>query len=219
MLPDLTEDIGLQVVASVSSSLSVAGCIFTMVKYARMSDADRRTSNNCLVVVLALFDFMLCLCFLVGDGVAHMTSLCQVQGYCIQFFGLGSIVVTCALAWNMYQYVCRGSGEKRLRRFLKAYLALAFLFPALSCCILASLDQSVGSAEVWCWVSDATHQFLLFFLFVALGWYVQWRCSGVRICTVDRYRVPRLPATWLTCSMKLLEGRMWCSLAGPWGEG
>ena len=163
------EGVAVQVAATVSSSISIIGCLFTLFHYARKTRLARRSSSNALMAVLAVLNVAICVCFLVGEAVKEDTGLCTAQGVGIQFFGLASVIVTCELALNMYLFVCKGSSDLRLRRNLKWYMVVAVVVPLITCIVLGAAEE-YGDAEVWCWVKDPVYQFMLFFFFVTCGW-------------------------------------------------
>lgn len=205
---DNTNKALLQTLLLVGSALSVAGSFFIILSYFLFKDS--RKFSRKILLYLSFADMMASAAWMLqyivpeaaggtGGGVpANNTrthTLCEVQGYLLQFFYLASYIWTGCFAWHLYQLI--DARNRTPRKLETLYHVLSWGIPSLICGYLFFRQRtdlpSMGptTGRPWCWIesarsdSDQWMQFAFFYgpllgLFLFNLCIYMWLCRRVR---------------------------------------
>ncbi|KKA27875.1 hypothetical protein TD95_004127 [Thielaviopsis punctulata] len=148
----------LVIIERVCSSLSLAGCLMTIVTFAS-SEKFRKPINR--LVLYATFGNM-------ATNVATLMSRtytenpnsgqCQFQGFLIQMFMPADAYWTLAMAVNVHLTFYHHFDTHKLRRMELPYIIICYgvpFIPALVLLLLRKQDgtRPYGNATLWCWIT------------------------------------------------------------------
>ena len=141
-------NVQLNVLFAVSTTLSIFslfGSFLIVFSYYKF-DKLRKFSFK-LVSYMSIADTFSCIAFFFGNP-ADGSTLCSLQGFCIQLFQLSSILWTTAIATTLFRAVVKRAGSKELMmRFHGLCTGLPLLFA-----FLPLFTSSYGNTMAWCWI-------------------------------------------------------------------
>ena len=141
------------IVSCVGAGLSLVSTSFIIILY---STKPNLQSYSCKFIrYLCITDFFLSLCnfysaFMLPSFLA--TWLCYTQAVLITYFLLSSILWTAALSHALHTVVIDTQPDFPLME--RRYLVLTYGLPGIAL-ILPFVNNDYGSAEGWCWISNA----------------------------------------------------------------
>ena len=151
-------------VLAVSSSLSLAGCVFIIFSWFLFQ--DMHFFSRKLIVYISATDLFASAAFMyaglqpgTGKDANHGTSLaCTVQGFFLQFFVLASYLWTACFAFHLYQLI---SNRRRKAHQLEMYYhMISWGIPSIITIVLIVEKLTMHSAIVgasdrpWCWLTN-----------------------------------------------------------------
>ena len=99
-------------------------------------------------------------------------AVCTTQGVFIQFFGMATVLWTCAIAANLYATVCLKLGEYA-EQYEKWYHIVVWSVSATLAIVVGAADQ-YGDAGLWCWVKGTdgggAYRLGCFYSVLVLAW-------------------------------------------------
>lgn len=146
---------------SVSSTLSLLGCVFIIVVYFRHTELQGFAYK--LIAYLALLDLLHCLLFLIPTYDLESTDgLCICQAFLITIVTLESVIWTSVISISLYFSVVR-------KVDVKGFVNKIFFYVTAFCSVVSFIPMSKGADEYasrlgWCWLKNDLYKIILLYV-------------------------------------------------------
>jgi len=182
----------IQVVQSISGSISLVSCILISIKIYQISGNN---IANRMLTFLFFLDFVLAIVYTIGRSAMPYYGLCQfqvkmlkcfvltirddatntteLQAIIIQWFSLAAILWVVLMSYLMRVWVVCKKHEDRISYSMNQYMKIIFASTGILSFVLLGVDV-YGEAYVWCWISP-DHDYLrlgCFYCILFLAWLV-----------------------------------------------
>jgi len=155
----------LSAVRIVGSTVSVMGSGFIIIMY--LSYSELRKFAFRLVVMLSVCDLILGFGIYLGDGHVN-NSLCQFQGFVIQFGSIGEVLWTAVIAYSIREVVLIQPRNMKIESKMITYHIFVWT-TSFVLSLLPFFSYSYGDADGWCWISKYGEH--------SLTWGIFWRMT------------------------------------------
>ncbi|KAJ4992684.1 G-protein coupled receptor 1-like protein 1 [Stagonosporopsis vannaccii] len=172
-----SQQLGLEVATRVSSVASLLGSLFIIATF--LCFKGFRTNKTRLIFYATWANIVTNAATLISTAAlpaasGHVSPLCEVQGFLIQWFMLAdSFWVFCMASNVWYVFLSGRRDEKKLPMLEKAYVMFAYLTPGIAPIVYLIHDhvasyRIVGPATLWCWVRDELEWMRVAFFYAPL---------------------------------------------------
>ena len=149
----------------VSAILSVIGALLVIFQYLSERREHRKLARK-LVCLMSCNDFVVCVCYSMGNWLFDDSVACKIEGF-IQQFVLSNVLWNACIATNMFLRIVQEKSERVCNRFEPYYYLFSWGFPLITC-IAVLLVDGYGPALLWCWISGRFPQLRLICFFIPL---------------------------------------------------
>lgn len=133
---------------SISASLSIIGCLFTIFIIWLFHKYTEFTQR--MIIHLSVATLLQAISYLLVDFVSEATLLCTIQGALMQFVAWVILLWILAIIINLLSQVIRG---KRLGKY-EIQLSLFCWFVPVLIAALPFVDDAYAPAGAWCWLKN-----------------------------------------------------------------
>ncbi|GMH93432.1 hypothetical protein TL16_g12626 [Triparma laevis f. inornata] len=165
----------LQIIATLTSTLSIAGSLTILFSLHRQSKNRLLTTMDTLVITMSILDVFASFFFSLGEMPNNVSSgFCTFQGLGVQIFALSTVIFNSCMAHNLFTWIVKKKDLQSLTSNIRIYVGLSLGIPTLLAIILAA-NSMFGFASLWCWISSTPTgsglaRFFCFYFFVILAW-------------------------------------------------
>ncbi|GMI15667.1 hypothetical protein TrVE_jg1545 [Triparma verrucosa] len=165
----------LQIIATLTSCLSILGSLTIIHSLHRSSALRLPTTLDRLVLTMSVLDVFASFFFSLGELPYTVSAgFCTFQGIGVQVFALSTVLFNSCMAHNLYTWIVKKKDLQSLSSNLRYYLLFSVGLPVLLSIILGA-NSMFGFASLWCWISAyptgaGLARFFCFYFFVVLAW-------------------------------------------------
>ena len=163
----------LQGQASASSAVSMICSITILVqllKNRRSWSVDRATKE--LVAILCVIDTLSSAHYLLGGEIgASSETMCDYQGFMIQFWALAGIIWNSCMAHSLLCWIVQKKPQAYLEGMIKWYALVAFGSSLVIAIVLVAKSR-FANATLWCWIGADFPElrFYCFYFILLIAW-------------------------------------------------
>jgi hypothetical protein len=184
----LTEDEINQLKSITTILSSASACSAAIVIIYNLLIKSRRAFPSRMSTYFAVANLFFALTISLGSindfSVLSHSTLCTVQGFFFQYFGLSMVIWYSLIYYTLYQITSNNKSFLNIARWETGFLCLGWLFPLLPNILALSMDRfGYESPLLWCWFAAssqntvwkfcAIYGFLGISLFFAAIWLIR----------------------------------------------